>query len=492
MQLEEELSSLQRELDKQKDVLETTQDCAARDMAQALSQLHQRYQEQLEGMVSERENLKARIRADEAEKESLQNRIQRLEKQLGDRQSENDRSLSAVEELMRAHLNVEREKLEDQVRKMQHECADRIAQMEQLVAAARLEAASEIASERRKQGDAHREIADAQRRCDAMAEQLEDLSKEKIALQHEVERLKSRLDTATCETAEAEKQLFQSEAHHREEVDKLEVENSRLRSAERRLEAELQELEYRLTEADRTLKETMVLVDAPTPAAVPRMVGALAKDSRSKSERDQLAARVKEAEGLLVALSSIFGAPDFGSLPQLATQREGQRNSLKNAQVRLEEEIRLLRAELQDAKRMSCSEITSASDDIKRLKASLLRAESDRNQFEAELIFVQKQLADSATNMQALEVEVGRESSYAAQLREKLRSLSEERDDLVRQLNRAESQVLHLYFCVLSVTAVFCVAVSVAVRVACGLVMGTENRNVGTTAGARQERIWGT
>jgi chromosome segregation ATPase len=175
------------------------------------------------------------------------------------------------------------------------------------------------------------------------------------------------------------------------------------------------------------------------------MVGALAKESRSKSERDQLAARVKEAEGLLVALSGIFGAPDLGSLPQLATQREGQRNSLKNAQVRLEEEIRLLRAELQDGKRMSCSEITSASDDIKRLKASLLRAESDRDQFEAELIFVQQQLADSATNMQALEGEVGRESSYAAQLREKLKSLSEERDDLVRQLNRAESQVLHLY-----------------------------------------------
>ena len=440
-QLEEELSSLQRELDKQRDMVEETQDCAARDMSRVLSQLNEKHQEQLEGMVSERENLKAHIRADEAEKETLHDTIRRLEKQLGDRQEEHDHSLSATEERMHSKFLVERGKIEDQVRKIQHECADRIAQMEQLVASARLEAAGEIANEKRMHGDAQKELGDAQRQCDAMAEQLEDMSREKTGLQHEVERLKSRLDTATCETAEAEKRLYQSEAQHREEEDKLEVENNRLRSAERRLETELEEVQYRLTEADRLLKETMQLVDAPTAAAVPRMVGALAKDSGSKPEREHITARVKEAEGLLEALSAIFSAPDFESLPRLATQREGQRNSLKNAQVQLEEEIRLLRGELEDGKRMSRSEITSAGDDIKRLKASLLRAESERDQFEADLILAQKQLTGTASSMTALEGELGKESSQAAQLREKLASLSGERDDLVRQLSRTENQV---------------------------------------------------
>ena len=50
--LEEEVSTLQRELDRQKDVVEETQDCAARDLSQVVSKLNDRHQEQLGDLVS--------------------------------------------------------------------------------------------------------------------------------------------------------------------------------------------------------------------------------------------------------------------------------------------------------------------------------------------------------------------------------------------------------------------------------------------------------
>ena len=56
------------------------------------------------------------------------------------------------------------------------------------------------------------------------------------------------------------------------------------------------------------------------------------------------------------------------------------------------EQVRLLRAELEDGKRQSRSLMTSTEDDVKRLKSSLIRAEGQRDQFEADLILAQKQV----------------------------------------------------------------------------------------------------
>lgn len=79
------------------------------------------------------------------------------------------------------------------------------------------------------------------------------------------------------------------------------------------------------------------------------------------------------------------------ALPRVVAQLESQRNSLKNAQVHLKEEVRSLRSELDNGKRQSRCDLSSSEDEVKRARAAQVRAEGDRDQFEADLILAHKQ-----------------------------------------------------------------------------------------------------
>jgi len=235
-----------------------------------------------------------------------------------------------------------------------------------------------------------------------------------------------------------------AEARHREEVDKLENEGAQLRSDQRQMEMELGETQYRLAELESSLKETMQLVDAPTPVAVPRMVAALLKDASKMEDHEKLRVRVKDAETILDALAEILKTQDITSLPRLVAHMNTQRHSLKDAQVQLEEEVRLLRTELEGGKRQSKSDMTTAADDLHRHKAALARAEAERDQLQADMVLAQKELARTADRMHSLDADIESGSRSISQLRQKLADLSEERDDLVRQLLRSDNTAQQL------------------------------------------------
>ena len=161
----------------------------------------------------------------------------------------------AAEQRMHSKFHVERGKLEEQLRRMEHKCNDQVHQMEQLVASARLEASSEIALEKRMHAETEKELRDAQHTCKALQESMTRVSQEKSALEIEVERLKSKVDVAGSLTSDVEKQLLEEQQRYRDQLEKLENENIKLRSIERRLDAEKVEVVHRLTEAERTIKE---------------------------------------------------------------------------------------------------------------------------------------------------------------------------------------------------------------------------------------------
>jgi chromosome segregation ATPase len=351
--LEEEMLEVMRELDRQRDLVDEKEDCAAKDITEVVGQLNERHQEQMERMVSEREHLKKEIRAHDAEKDNLNDVIRRLELQLKEAQKEKELNMSAVEQRLHSKFHVERGKLEEEVQRKQQLCTEQIRMMESLVASARLEATAEIATGRNERAEIEKELRSSADRCEASLlcidhltkektvlqgeikmlnekrleanaeitkerhqhketekqlrqlidrceserECVENLSKEKIVLQGEIKALTEKLEGACNQTFDAEKEIHAAKARHREQIELLEGEIRKIRGAERNLEMKVDEVQRRLDEADKILKESMQLVNATTPLALPRMVAALQKDAEKIVLQGEIKALTEKLEG---------------------------------------------------------------------------------------------------------------------------------------------------------------------------------------------------
>jgi chromosome segregation ATPase len=530
-QLEDEVSSLNRELDRMKDILQEAQDCAARDLAEMVGQQSELYQEQVEGMVSERENLKERIRVLDVENQNLQNAIAGLDRQIKELEDGQEQIISDAEERARVNFDSERAKLEEAMKNAQKKCTEQIHQMEQLVASVRMETAGELAEEKRLYAEAQKQLREAEYKCGVVAEKHENIMRVKQALEQDIIRLSSKADTASKKTSDTERLLFADAANHRRDVENLENENSRLRAEKRALEAQtdsipslqeeiercrteiarldddntslrsamrqldatvdvaqeslaeaerkrseadaalgtskdkitllesenerlgsverllgldLKEANLRLADAQAILKETMDMVEAPSPSALARIVASLVKEAGKVAEHEHFRQRAQDSESILNALSELLHAPDYQALPRLVTSLASQRLALSNAQIQLEEEVKALRSQLEGVKRQSQSEMVTKEDELRRISMALSQAESDRDRYEADLMFANKQLAAVAGSIPALEQELENQGHAHTMMHNKLGSITEERDGLIAQLQHTEHELSQL------------------------------------------------
>ena len=135
-------------------------------------------------------------------------------------------------------------------------------------------------------------------------------------------QLDATVDVAQESLAEAERKRSEADAAlgtSKDKITLLESENERLGSVERLLGLDLKEANLRLADAQAILKETMDMVEAPSPSALARIVASLVKEAGKVAEHEHFRQRAQDSESILNALSELLHAPDYPALPRLVT-----------------------------------------------------------------------------------------------------------------------------------------------------------------------------
>ena len=181
-------------------------------------------------------------------------------------------------------------------------------------------------------------------RCRTEIARLDD---DNTSLRSAMRQLDATVDVAQESLAEAERKRSEADAAlgtSKDKITLLESENERLGSVERLLGLDLKEANLRLADAQAILKETMDMVEAPSPSALARIVASLVKEAGKVAEHEHFRQRAQDSESILNALSELLHAPDYQALPRLVTSLASQRLALSNAQIQLEEEVKALRS----------------------------------------------------------------------------------------------------------------------------------------------------
>ena len=333
--LEEEASSLQRELERRTDALQEIENATADDVAKIIGDLHKSYHEKVEALVSEREELKERVRASDQDKDLLQQKIERLEGQLGDVQQGSSELSNEAQQSERSKFDTERGALMQQMQHQQRQCDEQVLQMEQLVLSARLEAAHELAEEKRAHAHTQSELREAGVKMTFALEKLEDAKRAEEASNLEISRLTNRVDVSSAQVRDAEKQLYQEMERSRKDIEQLEIDNLSLRATIRGLETIKDQVPALREDSGRFEAQIQMLEDTTKTLRASE----LKLESKLDAAQQQLAHSQRSLEESMATerhLREQLGRCEHDK-ERLAAERRKQQTEVEEAQLRLSE-----------------------------------------------------------------------------------------------------------------------------------------------------------